>query len=58
MIQQCLADLSAWYEITIQPAPRTGPTEYHQIQVKVEKKGLNVRTRDGYYSNPVFDPQR
>jgi VWFA-related protein len=58
MIQQCLADLNAWYEIAIQPAPPDRPDEYHQIQVKVEKKGLNVRTRDGYYSNPVFDPQR
>ncbi|MFZ0339706.1 MAG: VWA domain-containing protein [Terracidiphilus sp.] len=58
MIQQCLADLGAWYEITIQSAPPDRPNEYHHIQVKVEKKGLDVRTRDGYYSNPMFDPQR
>ncbi len=58
MIQKCLADLGAWYEITIQAATPDRPNEYHHIEVKVERKGLNVRTRDGYYSNPVFDPQR
>jgi VWFA-related protein len=58
MIRECLADLNAWYEITIQPAPPDRPNEYHHIEVKVEKKGPTVRARDGYYSNPIFDPQR
>ncbi|MGD0479675.1 MAG: VWA domain-containing protein [Terracidiphilus sp.] len=58
MIQKCLADLGTWYEVTIQSAPPDRPNEYHHIEVKVEKKGLIVRTREGYYSNPIFDPQR
>lgn len=55
-IQRCLADLQAWYEITLNPPPGDKPNEYHHIVVKVNQRGLVARTRDGYYSNPTTAP--
>lgn len=50
MLQKCFDDLGAYYELTFAPAPGERGTEYHQIEVKVAKPGLTVRTRSGYYS--------
>ncbi|MGA3133696.1 MAG: VWA domain-containing protein [Terracidiphilus sp.] len=58
MIQRCLVDAKSWYEIGFTPPPADKPNEYHHIEVKVEDRTLTVRTRDGYYSNPTFVPQR
>jgi VWFA-related protein len=57
MIQKCLADADSWYEITFDPLPADKPNEYHHIEVKLDQPGLIVRTRDGYYANPIaVDP--
>jgi VWFA-related protein len=58
MIQRCLVDAKAWYEIGFTPLPADKPNEYHHIEVKVEARNLTVRIRDGYYSNPTFTQQR
>ncbi len=50
-LKRCLGDTETYYELTFQPAPGE-PNEYHQLQVKLDKPGLEARTRTGYYSAP------
>jgi VWFA-related protein len=52
MLQKCLRDANAYYEITFTPGPTDKADEYHQLQVRVTKPGLSARTRQGYYSQP------
>ncbi len=52
-IQRCLTDANSWYEIAFEPLPADKPNEYHHIDVRVDHPGLTVRTRDGYYANPL-----
>jgi VWFA-related protein len=52
MIDQCLADSQAFYEVTFNAPHATRANEYHAIQVQVNKPGLKARTRTGYYSQP------
>jgi hypothetical protein len=56
MLQQCLSDVDSWYEITLNMPPAEKPNEYHHVEVKVDKPGLTVRTRDGYYAQPEPRP--
>ena len=53
MIQRCVSDARSWYEIGFDPLPADKPNEYHHVEVKVDRPGAVVRTRDGYYANPV-----
>lgn len=53
MIQTCLADAASWYQISFDPPPADKPNEYHHIEIKLDKPGLAVRTRTGFYSNTV-----
>ncbi len=52
MMKQCVADANEYYRIVLDTAPEEKPNTYHQIEVKVEAKGLEARTRTGYYSEP------
>lgn len=50
-ILECTADARSYYVLSFAPLPGK-PGEYHQLQVKVDKPDLQVRTRTGYYSQP------
>jgi VWFA-related protein len=52
MLQQCVADTSAYYELSFNQPPSTRPDEYHQVQVQLTRSGTLARTREGYYSQP------
>ena len=52
-IAQCVADADTFYTLTVDPTPADRPSEYHAIEVKVATPGLTVRTRNGYYAQPV-----
>ena len=52
LLHQCLADLDAYYEVTVDALPAEQPNEYHHLEVKVDKPGLVARTRQGYYAQP------
>lgn len=52
MISQCLADSTAFYEMTFDAPSATRENEYHSLDVKVNKPGLKARTRMGYYTQP------
>lgn len=56
MIQKCLDDVNAWYEITFDPPPSDKPNQYHQIEFKLDQPGLIARSRTGYYSNTTARP--
>ena len=51
-INRCVRDAGPHYELTFEPAPAEHPDEYHGLQVNVDKPGLTVRTRTGYYAQP------
>jgi VWFA-related protein len=52
MLQQCVADTAAYYEVSFDPVPAATPDEYHKLNVQLAKTGLAARTRDGYYAQP------
>ncbi len=52
LLEQCMADTKAYYELSFSPAASEHRAEYHHIEVQVAKPGLTARTRDGYYSQP------
>lgn len=52
LLQKCLADTSAYYELSFDPPISDQPHEYHHLEVKVDKHGLTARTRQGYYTQP------
>lgn len=60
LLQQCLADTTAYYELSFDPALGDQPNEYHHLEVKVDKPGVTARTRQGYYASStsvVADPK-
>jgi VWFA-related protein len=56
MIQRCVMDTQSWYSIGFDPLPADKQNEYHHIEMKVDQPGMVVRTRDGYYANPMTAP--
>jgi VWFA-related protein len=56
MMLRSLQDAKSWYSISFNPLPADKSDEYHHIEVKVDQPGMVVRTRDGYYANPVALP--
>jgi VWFA-related protein len=51
LLVRAVADAGESYEIGFDPKP-AGPGEYHALQVQVDKPGMVVRTRWGYYGEP------
>lgn len=51
-LTQCVADAGAFYQLTFVAQPANGPTDFHQIEVTLDKPGLTARTRNGYYAQP------
>lgn len=51
-IATCADDASAWYTITFDPQRADKPDTWHDLQVKVDKPGMTIRTEKGYYAQP------
>jgi VWFA-related protein len=51
-INRCVADVDAFYTLTLDAAIADRPNEFHAIEVKVATPGLTARTRNGYYAQP------
>jgi VWFA-related protein len=45
-----LAESSAYYLLAFAPADPTANGKFHRIEVKVDRRDLAVRTREGYYA--------
>jgi len=52
MIDECVQEIEGTYSLAIMPAPGEGKVQFHGVEVRVEKQGLKVRSRDGYYTFP------
>jgi VWFA-related protein len=52
LLQKCMADTEAYYELSFVPAQADHRDEYHNILVQLAKPGLIARTRTGYYAQP------
>ena len=52
LLEKCMADTGAYYELSFVPAVADHRDEYHNIVVQVAKPGLTARTRTGYYAQP------
>ena len=51
-LTNCVADVDAFYTLTLDEAPQDKPNQYHALTVKVTTPGLTTRTRAGYYQQP------
>jgi VWFA-related protein len=57
-IGRSFADARASYQLTFEALPADGPDDFHAIQAKVDQAKATVRTRAGYYAEPVQASQR
>ncbi|HTX41796.1 MAG TPA: VWA domain-containing protein [Acidobacteriaceae bacterium] len=51
-IDKCVQDGTAWYTVTFDGGTAEKPDTWHNVQIKVDKPGVTVRTRIGYYAQP------
>lgn len=51
-LNDCIEDANAYYTLAFDPPHADHPNEYHHIEVKVDKPGVKVRTRAGFYLQP------
>jgi VWFA-related protein len=51
-VSNCLEDGTIWYRITFDPQHADAPNTWHDLAVKIDKSGLKIRTRNGYYAGP------
>jgi VWFA-related protein len=56
LLQKCIADTQAYYELSFDPPLTDERSAYHQLEVRVDKHGLTARTRQGYYSPTALAP--
>jgi hypothetical protein len=52
LLQECVADTGAYYEIYFSPAVETKRDEYHHLEIKMANSALMARTRQGYTAQP------
>lgn len=52
LLQKCLADTEAYYEITFEPPVASQSNEFHHLEIKVANPKLKVRTFQNYYAQP------
>lgn len=53
LMQKCLDDTQAYYEISFDPPHAGRQDEYHHLEIHLAKPGLTVRTRQSYYAHPT-----
>jgi VWFA-related protein len=51
-IAHCVADAGTYYQLTYDPPSAGDSTDFHQIEIKLDKPGITARTRNGYYPQP------
>jgi VWFA-related protein len=50
LLQRCIADARAYYQLSFDPPAGAQPNQYHRVEVRIAKRGLKARTLKGYYS--------
>ncbi len=51
-IANCVSDANAFYTLSFDIDKPDHADEYHALQIKIDKPGMTVRTRTGYYAEP------
>jgi VWFA-related protein len=51
-INRCVRDAQAFYTLSFDPPRASHVNDYHDLKVLVDRPGLEVRTRTGYYNQP------
>jgi VWFA-related protein len=51
-VQNCMNEAQAYYVFRFRPQPNEEDSPYHALTLQVDKPGLTIRTRMGYYSVP------
>ncbi len=51
---RCVKEAGAFYTLSFNPAYTEITDEYHDLKLAVDRPGLIVRTRTGYYDQPYF----
>ena len=51
-IATCAMDGTAFYVLSFDALPGDGPNEYHELEIKIDKPKLTVRSPSGYYAQP------
>jgi VWFA-related protein len=54
LLQQCLADTQAYYEISFDPPLADQRNAYHHLEIHLANSKLIARTRQGYYAQPAL----
>ena len=52
LLQKCIGDADAYYELAFDPPSSAKRDEYHRLEIKLTKPDLTARTRQGYYAQP------
>lgn len=58
IIDRCIQDARNFYVLTFNPPPAAHANEYHSLEVRVDKPGLTVRTRSGYYAQSTASAEQ
>jgi hypothetical protein len=51
-IANCVAGAGTYYSLAFEALPAKRADEYHSLKITVDKPGLTVYTRSGYYDQP------
>ena len=51
-VANCVAGIGTYYFLSFDALPANRMDEYHSLKIKVDKPGLTVHTRSGYYDEP------
>jgi VWFA-related protein len=55
-IDDCISDAKAFYVLSFESIRTETPNDYHNLDLKIDKPGLTVRTSAGYYGQPQQRP--
>jgi VWFA-related protein len=56
-IESCVHEPNTFYTLSFDPPPTMQQNEYHDLNVQINKPGLNARTNTGYYDQPYYSDQ-
>jgi len=56
LLNRCVAEAKAYYTLGFGPSKADHTDEYHELEVKINKPDMKVRTNAGYYAEPAFQP--
>lgn len=53
-LNHLLAEASTFYSLTFDPPRAKGQDDFHELKVKLDKRGLTVHATSGYYDEPEY----